>query len=152
MQVASRYLLVWGIVNNFPNTTSHSIAYTTMLTAWGMSEIIRYSYFATNLAYGRVPGWLQWLRYNAFFVLYPLGISSECWLVWISRVPAASWWMGWEWVLRAVLFVYIPGKCFSPKHHGCWLTKSTGSYILYTHMMAQRRKVMRGSSNPKKSQ
>ncbi|WPG99505.1 PTPLA-domain-containing protein [Acrodontium crateriforme] len=135
MQVASRYLLVWGIVNNFPNTTSHSLAYTTMLIAWGMSEIIRYSYFATNLAYGRVPGWLQWLRYNAFFVLYPLGISSECWLVWISRVPAASWWMGWEWVLRAILFVYVPG-----------------SYILYTHMMAQRRKVMRGSSNPKKSQ
>ncbi|KXL51183.1 MAG: hypothetical protein FE78DRAFT_136335, partial [Acidomyces sp. 'richmondensis'] len=132
MQVASRYLLVWGIVNIFPQTASHSLAYTTMLIAWSTTEIIRYSYFALNLAYGKVPGLLTWLRYNTFFVLYPLGISSECWLVWLSTEPARRWTQAFEWGLWAVLVIYIPG-----------------SYVLYTHMMTQRKKVLRNLKSKK---
>ncbi|CAC9888407.1 unnamed protein product [Aureobasidium pullulans] len=66
-----------------------------MLIAWSITEVIRYSYFAINLSTGSVPNAWLWLRYNTFFILYPLGISS--------------------------------------------------SYILFTHMMAQRRKIMRGT-------
>ncbi|KAK5122144.1 hypothetical protein LTR85_004390 [Meristemomyces frigidus] len=132
MQVASRFLLVWGIVHNFPATTSQSLAYSTMLLAWSVTEVVRYTYFAVNLAYGGVPSWLTWLRYNAFFVLYPLGISSECWLVYLAIAPARSWNQAYEWVLKLVLFVYIPG-----------------SYVLFTHMMAQRRKVMRSLDEKK---
>ncbi|KAF2161324.1 hypothetical protein M409DRAFT_28361 [Zasmidium cellare ATCC 36951] len=133
MQVASRFLLVWGIVHNFPNTTARSSPfYSSMLIAWSVTEVIRYSYFALNLLYGKVPGFLTWLRYNTFFVLYPLGISSECWLVWKAIEPARTWNLAYEWVLKLVLFVYVPG-----------------AYILYTHMMAQRRKVMRGDSAKK---
>lgn len=111
MQVASRFLLVWGIVHNFPNTTARSSpAYSTMLIAWSVTEVIRYSYFAINLLNGKVPSWLTWLRYNTFFVLYPMGISSECWLVWKAIEPAKSWNMAYEWVLRLVLFVYVPGE------------------------------------------
>jgi len=127
MQVASRLLLVWGIVNNFPNTTTASPFYASMLLAWSVTEVVRYSFFAMNLATGEVPGFLQWLRYNTFFVLYPLGISSECWLVYKAIEPAMSWNPVYEYILKAILLVYIPG-----------------SYILFTHMMAQRRKVMRG--------
>ncbi|KAH9828182.1 PTPLA-domain-containing protein [Teratosphaeria destructans] len=134
MQVASRFLLVWGIVNNFPNTTSSSIFYSTMLVAWSTTEVIRYSYFAVNLAYGRVPNFMTWLRYNTFFVLYPLGISSECWLVYLSIAPARSWNAAYEWVLKAILFVYVPG-----------------SYVLFTHMMAQRRKVLRSLKGKKEA-
>ncbi|KAK0362039.1 hypothetical protein LTR91_006898 [Friedmanniomyces endolithicus] len=93
MQVASRFLLVWLIAYFFPATVSQSPAYTSMLLAWSVTEVVRYSYFAVNLAYGGVPLWLTWVRYNAFFVLYPLGIGS--------------------------------------------------AYVLFTHMMAQRKKVMR---------
>ncbi|TKA73409.1 hypothetical protein B0A55_04272 [Friedmanniomyces simplex] len=133
MQVASRFLLVWLVAFFFPTTVSQSRAYTSMLFAWSVTEVVRYSYFAVNLAYGRVPSWLTWVRYNAFFVLYPLGISSECWLVWISQAPGvARWGIPWEWFCRAVLFIYVPG-----------------AYILFTHMMGQRRKVMR-SLNEKK--
>jgi len=110
MQVASRFLLIWLIVPSFPGTTSRSLAYSTMLLAWSVTEVIRYTYFAVNIAYGRVPGKLTWLRYNTFFVLYPLGISSECWLVWSSIAPARTWNQAYEWALRLVLFVYIPGK------------------------------------------
>jgi len=110
MQVASRFLLVWGIVDPIPSLAAYSTAYCTMLLAWATTEVIRYSYFATNLAYGSVPPGLLWLRYNAFFVLYPLGISSECWLVYLAITPARRWNAALEWVLKLVLFVYIPGE------------------------------------------
>ena len=128
MQVASRFLLVWGVAYNFPESTAASPAFTTMLLAWSTTEVIRYGYFAYNLHFGSVPSWLTWLRYNTFFVLYPMGISSECWLVYSATGPARRHWgQEWEWALYAVLAIYVPG-----------------AYVLYTHMMAQRRKVLKG--------
>nr|POF14339.1 putative very-long-chain (3r)-3-hydroxyacyl-coa dehydratase [Quercus suber] len=109
MQVASRFLLVWGIVHFFP-ATALSPLYSTMLLAWSITEVIRYSYFAVNLAYGKVPSALVWARYNAFFVLYPLGISSECWLVWLATGPAKYFFHGLDWVLYGILIIYVPGK------------------------------------------
>ncbi|THX52007.1 PTPLA-domain-containing protein [Aureobasidium pullulans] len=128
MQVASRILLIWGIVTPFPNTVAFSPIYSTMLIAWSITEVIRYSYFAINLSSGSVPSFWLWLRYNTFFVLYPLGISSECWLVWLAASGPAKQYTGVREGLSAVLLVYVPG-----------------SYILFTHMMAQRRKIMRGT-------
>lgn len=111
MQVASRFLLVWLIAYLFPATVSQSRAYTSMLFAWSVTEVVRYSYFAVNLSYGKVPEWLTWVRYNAFFVLYPLGISSECWLVWQSQGPGVrKFGLPWEWFCRVVLFIYVPGE------------------------------------------
>ncbi|THY33913.1 PTPLA-domain-containing protein [Aureobasidium pullulans] len=128
MQVASRILLIWGIVTPFPNTVAFSPIYSTMLIAWSITEVIRYSYFAINLSTGSVPAAWLWLRYNTFFVLYPLGISSECWLVWLAASGPAKQYTGVREGLFAVLLIYVPG-----------------SYILFTHMMAQRRKIMRGT-------
>ncbi|KAI1173272.1 tyrosine phosphatase-like protein [Nemania sp. FL0916] len=129
MQVFSRYAIVWGVTNLFPGLAT-SPAYSSMLLAWSTTEVIRYSYFALTLS-GRSPGALHWLRYHAFFVLYPLGISSEAWLIWRAVEPASL--RGWEtysWALWAyVVFVYPPS-----------------AYILYTHMMAQRRKVLKASN------
>lgn len=130
MQVASRLLLVWGIVHNFPAYTVSSVAYSTMLVAWSVTEVIRYSFFAMNLWFeGDVPAGLQWLRYafmlpkdditmwltkldryNTFFILYPLGISSECWLIYLAIEPAKRVHPVFEWVLKAILGIYIPGK------------------------------------------
>lgn len=110
MQVASRFLLVWGIANQFPRVARSSPAYSTMLLAWSTTEVIRYSYFAVNLAYGYVPAALTWLRYNTFFVLYPLGISSECWLLYLATGPASKRMQGLQWALWAVLAVYVPGE------------------------------------------
>ncbi|THY99433.1 PTPLA-domain-containing protein [Aureobasidium pullulans] len=128
MQVASRILLIWGIVTPFPNTVAFSPIYSTMLIAWSITEVIRYSYFAINLSTGSVPAAWLWLRYNTFFILYPLGISSECWLVWLAASGPAKQYTGVREGLFAVLLIYVPG-----------------SYILFTHMMAQRRKIMRGT-------
>lgn len=72
-------------------------------------------------------------RYNTFFVLYPLGISSECWLVYRAIAPAKAWNPALEWVLKGILFIYVPGTflvlplspllCFTDAHkaHTCYL-------------------------------
>ncbi|KAF2156684.1 PTPLA-domain-containing protein [Myriangium duriaei CBS 260.36] len=132
MQVASRLFLVWGPVSQFTGIAGFSRAYSSMLFAWSVTEVIRYSFFAFSLGLGSVPDFLLWLRYNTFFVLYPIGITSECILIFktISAALEQNFLLGALWVV--VLFVYVPG-----------------SYILYTHMMAQRRKVMRAQAEDK---
>ncbi|KAJ5272726.1 hypothetical protein N7478_007851 [Penicillium angulare] len=134
MQVASRLLLVWGIMVPFGgqivggNTTQlGDYAYLGCVSAWGITEIIRYGFFAITLSGNQVPKFWTWLRYNTFYVLYPVGISSECALVYLSLGVAGDVSPLLYWGLVAVLAIYVPG-----------------SYILYTHMIAQRRKVMRG--------
>ncbi|CAG8973907.1 hypothetical protein HYALB_00003685 [Hymenoscyphus albidus] len=124
MQVSSRILLVWPIVNTFPHLAK-SAAYSSMLLAWSITEVIRYSYFTLTLS-GFSPAFMTWFRYNTFYVLYPLGISSECWLIWSAVEPARAIAEPLAWLLQAILMVYVPG-----------------SYVLFSHMMAQRRKIMR---------
>ncbi len=106
MQVCSRLLLVWLVVNPYPQETSTSPFYSTMLVAWSATEVIRYSYFVLNLR-GWVPGFVTWLRYNAFYVMYPLGIGSECWLIWLASGVAPAW---YGWALWAILGAYVPGE------------------------------------------
>lgn len=149
MQVASRLLLVWGIVGLFGDemltagtgvvgqvksavtgdagNNNNQLAYLCMLLAWGFTECVRYLYFVFFLGGGQVPALLGWLRYNTFFVAYPVGISCECWLVYKALPFARQWDERYAWFLMAVLGIYVPG-----------------SYILYTHMMSQRRRAMKG--------
>ena len=144
MQVASRILVVWGVLYLYPQVVvTHtalgrprpgepggSYAFAGILMAWGITEVIRYGFFVYREGISsQIPSWLTWLRYNTFFVLYPIGISSECWLIWLAMKPAQKQEKGMDWLFKAVLFIYVPG-----------------SYILYTHMMAQRRKVMKGKA------
>jgi len=126
MQIASRILLVWVIADQFPFTVSTSPAYSTMLLAWSITEVVRYTYFVFMLT-GRVPDILQWLRwvnkseghfqdalliggrYNTFYILYPLGIGSEMWLVYKSITPAGRRNPLFEYILWAILAIYVPG-------------------------------------------
>jgi very-long-chain (3R)-3-hydroxyacyl-CoA dehydratase len=97
-----------------------------------------------------------------FFVLYPLGISSEMWLVYSSIPTASKLNPLYGYVLWAILGIYIPGenpfrvhRLLKPKRRICkraligfaplrLIVRALGSYVLYTHMMAQRRRIMRG--------
>jgi len=130
MQVASRFLLVHLIASPiaYPPSTRHSPAYSTMLLAWSVTEVIRYSYFVFSLSGVGVPKLWTWLRYNTFLVLYPLGISSECWLVYRAIPLASQRNEGLGYALWAILAIYVPG-----------------SYILFSHMLTQRRKIARQS-------
>lgn len=48
-------------------------------------------------------------RYNTFYALYPLGIGAEMWLIYKAIGPARQRWVGWEWILRGILGIYVPG-------------------------------------------
>lgn len=108
MQVSSRFLLVWCIVDVFPYL-AQSPFYSSMLVAWSVTEIIRYSFFALSLS-GFRPRALTWLRYNTFFVLYPVGIFSECTLIWLAVGPAAELGEQHVWALYTILAIYVPGE------------------------------------------
>jgi very-long-chain (3R)-3-hydroxyacyl-CoA dehydratase len=142
MQVASRIIVVWGVLTLYPQVVAAKntwgrpapgpnggpYPFAGILMAWGITEIIRYGFFVYKEGISsRTPSWLTWLRYNTFFILYPVGITSECWLMYLALTPAQKEEKGVDWILKAILFIYVPG-----------------SYILYTHMMAQRRKVLKG--------
>ena len=99
---------MWGVVNNFP-ALAKSAAYSSMLVAWSVTEVVRYSYFVLSLS-GFQPALVTWLRYNAFYVLYPLGISSECWLIYKAIGPAKRLRHEYAWALQLILFIYIPGQ------------------------------------------
>jgi very-long-chain (3R)-3-hydroxyacyl-CoA dehydratase len=124
MQVASRLMVVWGVVGAYPqivattNTIGRAIAgknggpiaFSGILIAWGVTECIRYGFFVWSLGVdARIPPWLTWLRYNTFFVLYPLGISSECWLIYLALTPAGKSAPWYNMLLKAVLLIYVPG-------------------------------------------
>lgn len=87
-------------------------------------------------------------RYNTFYVLYPIGISSECTLIYQALGPAAGIDPLFRYFLIAVLVIYVPGVFYLVSNlHNCTLLLTRfllGSYVLYTHMIAQRRKVLRG--------
>ena len=94
-----------------------------MLLAWAVTEVIRYSYFVANLrvdssgAEGQeVPRWLVWLRYNTFYVLYPVGIGSEMTCVWLASQAAGT--RAVRLLLWDVLVVYVPGECWLRRGRG----------------------------------
>ena len=83
-----------------------------MLFAWSLADVVRYSYFVILLAGSSVPSWLKWLRYSLFFVLYPVGIGGEWFLMYgaaraADATPSAIYYF--------CLALYVPGEsCFSP--------------------------------------
>ncbi|KAI0744168.1 tyrosine phosphatase-like protein, partial [Daedaleopsis nitida] len=130
IQVGSRLYLVWGVVAQFPQTHTNPL-YASMVLSWSLTEVVRYSFYACALL-GHEPRALVFLRYTLFYVLYPTGASSEALLIYATLPhPAFGWARGGalgslHTGVRELLFaVWWPGL-----------------YVMYTHMMKQRRKVL----------
>lgn len=70
MQVASRIFLVWGVMYPFrgsivgdgKETKLGNLAFLGCLAAWGVTECIRYGFFALQVLGVHVPSWWMWLR------------------------------------------------------------------------------------------
>ncbi|KAI8968986.1 Ptplb-like protein [Mycotypha africana] len=132
MQVFSRIFLVWAVNYPFPQIHSHW-SYSTMIISWSIAEIVRYSYYSTNLL-GSVPAFITWARYTFFLVLYPTGISSELIMTFLSLpYVKAEWGNIYFYLYIIVVLLYAPG-----------------SPVMYNHMRAQRRKYLRDSANSNK--
>lgn len=52
-------------------------------------------------------------RYNTFYVLYPLGIASETYLIYRAIAPASDFRIEYTWILKAILLAYVPGELSS---------------------------------------
>jgi len=74
-QVASRVAVVCGILLATDSAREGS-GLPLALTAWSLTEIIRYSNYTFNLVHS-VPFILKYLRYTLFIILYPIGITGE---------------------------------------------------------------------------
>ena len=157
LQVASRLWIVWGIIVPVQqDTISSAVKITeigglsvelnllTLLVAWSLSELIRYSFFALK-EMGIVPYLSLWLRYSGFIVLYPLGVASELTMVWLALpyIRSSKMWnyplpnalnFGFDYYIACLLvcLVYIPGL---PQ--------------LYGYLLKQRRKMLAPSKEKK---
>ncbi|KAJ9118742.1 hypothetical protein QFC22_003963 [Naganishia vaughanmartiniae] len=60
--------------------THSSPLFTTMILAWSITEVVRYSFYLLALL-DIEPKPLLWARYNLFYVLYPMGAGSEAFLM-----------------------------------------------------------------------
>ena len=92
-----------------------------------MSDIVRYAYYICNaLAPGKTPVALTWLRYSLFYILYPIGITGELFIVWEAHSHLEYPTKYWTWLALAA---YLPG-----------------GPTMYLHMIKQRKKILGGGS------
>jgi very-long-chain (3R)-3-hydroxyacyl-CoA dehydratase len=127
-----------------------------MVFAWSLTEVIRYSFYAISLV-DQPPSFLLYLRYTTFYILYPLGASSEAFLNY-STLPASGLFKitPENWALpdyiRAFLFViWWPGASLTCSLTSCGIHEERifaaplpGLFVMFTHMVKQRAKIIGG--------
>ncbi|KAG8861668.1 hypothetical protein FRB96_002625 [Tulasnella sp. 330] len=129
-QVASRLAMVWDTAPRYTIAQQNPI-YTSMVLAWSMTETLRYAFYAFSVL-GFEPYPLLWLRYTAFFVLYPIGAPSEA-FVNFSTLPVSLY------PFDLHLDQWVPIDFY---HAFLFLLWWPALWYLYTYMMGQRRKVL----------
>ncbi|KAJ6531055.1 tyrosine phosphatase-like protein, partial [Mycena capillaripes] len=82
MRIARRLWTVWEIAAQF-DIARTSPLYTSCVLAWSITEVVRYSFYASNLL-GYEPLVLLYLQYTMFYVLYPAEASSEAFLTYAT--------------------------------------------------------------------
>lgn len=150
LQVGSRLMLVWGVVEPVALVRSN-LSFVTMVLAWSLTEIPRYFYFsvAALVASSKdVPFWVMSTRYSTFLPLYPLGAGSE-WLTLYAALPHI-----YE---SDILSIAMPNRFNIAFDYGtlCFIILILyipGLPYMYMHMMGQRRKYMAMYSAPTSQQ
>lgn len=132
LQFAARLVITSGVSYALPHSPgNYTPAYAMLLVAWAVSEIIRYGYYLLKQildAKGRaIPLVVVWLRYSAFLVLYPAGLLSEPYVVYLSLESARALGVAYYGFLVFALASYIPGF-----------------WILYSYMLRQRSRYVSG--------
>jgi very-long-chain (3R)-3-hydroxyacyl-CoA dehydratase len=107
-QVFSRVLVV-VLINMFlqhpPLTSVAEIGIKIVSFAWGITELVRYSFYFLGLL-DIQPRWLLWMRYTFFIVLYPLGVTGE-WFIIASPLVVHFAWTLYTGMVGALSISYI---------------------------------------------
>ncbi|KAG5511392.1 hypothetical protein JKF63_07355 [Porcisia hertigi] len=146
LQVLSRLIVLYGAVRIGDTEATKSPIFAQMLIAWCLSEVIRYAFYGANLVKINCAP-LTWLRYSAFMILYPVGITGEIGCLY-KALPYIQRHKPWT--------VELPNKLnftFS-WYNTVWCillgVYPYGSYVMYSYMLAQRRKVLAKTTSDKK--
>ncbi|KAM7527829.1 hypothetical protein LguiB_031239 [Lonicera macranthoides] len=102
-----------------------------MFVAWCSTEIIRYVYYAANCV-GIDSPLLTYIRYSAFIVLYPIGVTGEFWLTCIA-LPYYK-----KYIIYADFFGYLPLSYYRFALY-LLVTYPPAWLVLFAHMLKQRR-------------
>ncbi|XP_055996790.1 very-long-chain (3R)-3-hydroxyacyl-CoA dehydratase 2-like [Ostrea edulis] len=142
-QVFSRVFLTWAITYSVPSVQNY-YGVLLFVTAWTITEIIRYSFYFFSLL-GGVPYFIVWCRYTFFIVLYPLGVTGELITVYSSLREVEE---------KKLYYFPLPNAANMSFNYFYFLIFFMIMYIpifpqLYTHMLAQRRKVIGNIDKPK---
>lgn len=127
LQFFARLSITIGVCYLVPESPGNfnKFAFPGLIIAWSSVELIRYPYYAIKLLNFGSPKWLDWLRYSAFLVLYPLGLLTEPMVIYDSL----NYVSGIHYYFFMVGFtLYIPGF-----------------YFLYSYMLKQRAKMKKSS-------
>lgn len=148
VQVFSRILVLWGGLELGSKSVTEDYFASQMIAAWAASEILRYSfYFLGLLGKESIPKLLTWARYSGFMVLYPLGITGEIVCLY-NALPFIK-------ANRPYTVTMPNAQNFAFDYYGfVWFTLlgmyPYGSWVMYTYMLSQRRKVLGGGSKKDK--
>jgi very-long-chain (3R)-3-hydroxyacyl-CoA dehydratase len=82
-----------------------TIGITIVSIAWGITELVRYSFYFLGLL-DIQPKWLLWMRYTFFILLYPLGVTGE-WFIIASPLVAHFAWTLYTAMVGVLLISYI---------------------------------------------
>lgn len=109
MQAASRIL---SLTLTHSTAAPHTVI-KWMISAWSIADAVRFAYYLR-------PTVMQWLRYNLFIVLYPVGFVCE------------------------LLVIYYHTKLADQRiKYGLVTAWIGGFYFMYAHMFRQRSKLTR---------
>lgn len=142
-QVLSRLVTLWPILYTFKESQS-SLGYPLLLIAWSLTEVVRYAFYFLNIL-DRVPYIITFLRYTMFIVLYPIGITGELLCMYAALPRAAK---------TGVYSITMPNTVNVTFDFYYAIIIFGVMYLpvfpmLYTHMLAQRRKVLGGGHKKK---
>ncbi|XP_061181520.1 very-long-chain (3R)-3-hydroxyacyl-CoA dehydratase 2-like [Saccostrea echinata] len=142
-QVFSRVFLTWAITYSVPSVQNY-YGVLLFVTAWTVTEIIRYSFYFFSLL-GGVPYFIVWCRYTFFIVLYPIGVTGELITVFSSLREVEE---------KKLYYLQLPNAANMSFNYFYFLIFFMIMYIpvfpqLYMHMLAQRRKVIGNIDKPK---
>lgn len=136
MQIASRLIVLWGILVPV-HESREGVGLPMLMTAWSIAEATRYLYYALNI-YDRVPHFITWCRYTFFIVLYPIGVLGELTTI-VTALPH---------IIRRNLFaIPLPNPINISFYYDYLLYGIMLSYLplfpqLYMYMLNQRKKFL----------
>lgn len=138
MQVYSRVFITWAMLEFTPGV-SGNLGLLLIAFAWGVTEVVRYSYYFFSLV-GSVPYPIKWCRYTFFYILYPVGVVGEHMLM-FTALPVVKARGQWSYSLpnpANISFSFYYFLCFFMLLYIPLFPQ------LYGHMIKQRKKVIGG--------